>query len=185
MAGLSAAEYHAISANLKLRPFPFRIAIACICSYMAGMTEEISVPKAKPTGCTCMRLRKASRRVSQIYDHSLEAAGMTVTQYGLLGHLARFDGIGIGALAEKLIMDPTTLTRNLRPLERQGFVTMKPDRRDKRSRCLHLTANGRAAFENAKAAWTRAQRRVEQALGGSETAALNAALDHVLEKLAE
>ena len=108
---------------------------------------------------------------------------MTVTQYGLLGHLAKFDGIGIGALAEKLIMDPTTLTRNLRPLERQGFVVTKPDRRDKRSRCLHLTASGRAAFESAKPAWVRAQRHIEQALGGAETSALNAALDRVLEKL--
>ena len=132
-----------------------------------------------------MRLRKATRRVSQIYDRSLEAAGMTVTQYGLLGQLARYDGIGIGALAEKLIMDPTTLTRNLRPLQRQGFVTIKPDRRDKRSRCLHLTAGGRAAFEKAKPAWVRAQGRIEEALGGSEAAALNAALDRVLERLAE
>jgi DNA-binding MarR family transcriptional regulator len=132
-----------------------------------------------------MRLRKASRRLSQIYDRSLEPAGMTVTQYGLLGHLAKFDGIGIGALAEKLVMDPTTLTRNLRPLERQGFVAMKADRRDKRSRCLHLTTSGRAAFENAKPAWVRAQRHVEQALGGAEASSLNDALDRVLEKLAE
>jgi DNA-binding MarR family transcriptional regulator len=82
-------------------------------------------------------------------------------------------------------MDPTTLTRNLRPLQRQGFVTIKPDRRDKRSRCLHLTAGGRAAFEKAKPAWVRAQGRIEEALGGSEAAALNAALDRVLERLAE
>ena len=132
-----------------------------------------------------MRLRKATRRVSQIYDRSLEVAGITVTQYGLLGQLARYDGIGIGALAEKLIMDPTTLTRNLRPLERQGFVTMKADARDKRSRCLHLTASGRAAFEAAKPGWVRAQRRIEAALGGAEASALNAALDRVLERLAE
>jgi DNA-binding MarR family transcriptional regulator len=132
-----------------------------------------------------MRLRKATRRVSQIYDRSLEQAGMTVTQYGLLGQLARYDGIGIGALAEKLIMDPTTLTRNLRPLERRGLVAMKPDKNDKRSRCLHLTASGRAAFEQAVPAWVRAQRRVEDALGGSETAALNEALDRVLERLAD
>jgi DNA-binding MarR family transcriptional regulator len=150
---------------------------------MARMESKIAPSKPKTLGCTCMRLRKASRRLSQIYDHSLEAAGMTVTQYGLLGHLAKFDGIGIGALAEKLIMDPTTLTRNLRPLERQGFVVTKPDRRDKRSRCLHVTASGRAAFESAKPAWVRAQRHIEQALGGAETSALNAALDRVLEKL--
>jgi DNA-binding MarR family transcriptional regulator len=131
-----------------------------------------------------MRLRKAARRVTQIYDHSLEAAGMTVTQYGVLGHIAKYDGIGIGALADKLIMDPTTLTRNLRPLERQGFVTMKADARDKRSRCLHLTASGRAAFEDAKPGWVRAQRRIEEMLGGAEAAALNAALDRVLERLA-
>jgi len=132
-----------------------------------------------------MRLRKASRRVTQIYDHGLESAGLTVTQYGVLGQLKRHDGIGIGALAEILIMDPTTLTRSLRPLERQGLLTMKPDRRDRRSRCLHLTAKGGAAFENAIPAWRRAQRRLEEALGGPEAAALNAALDHVIERLAE
>jgi DNA-binding MarR family transcriptional regulator len=152
---------------------------------MADMESKTAPSKAKNLGCTCMRLRKASRRVTQIYDRSLEPAGMTVTQYALLGHLARFDGIGIGALAEKLAMDPTTLTRNLRPLERQAFVTMKPDRNDKRSRCLHLTAGGRAAFENAKPAWVRAQRHIEKVLGGAESSALNAALDRVLERLAE
>jgi DNA-binding MarR family transcriptional regulator len=152
---------------------------------MRGMESKITPSKAKSLGCTCMRLRKASRRVTQIYDRSLELAGMTVTQYALLGHLARFDGIGIGALAEKLAMDPTTLTRNLRPLERQAFVTMRPDRHDKRSRCLHLTAVGRAAFENAKPAWVRAQRHIEKVLGGAESSALNAALDRVLERLAE
>lgn len=141
--------------------------------------------EGRPLGCTCMRLRKATRRVSQIYDRSLEQAGMTVTQYGLLGQLMRHDGIGIGALAEKLIMDPTTLTRNLRPLQRRGLVAMKADKRDRRSRCLHLTARGRAAFEQAVPAWVRAQRRVERALGGSEAAALNEALDRVLEKLAD
>jgi DNA-binding MarR family transcriptional regulator len=153
---------------------------------MASETDQLRPrTRTRQLGCTCMRLRKATRRVSQIYDRSLEQAGMTVTQYGLLGQLARYDGIGIGALAEKLIMDPTTLTRNLRPLERRGLVAMKPDKNDKRSRCLHLTASGRAAFEQAVPAWVRAQRRVEDALGGSETAALNEALDRVLERLAD
>jgi DNA-binding MarR family transcriptional regulator len=132
-----------------------------------------------------MRLRKASRRVSQIYDRSLEPAGLTVTQYGILGHLAQFDGITIGALAGKLIMDPTTLTRNLRPLERQGFVALKPDRRDRRSRCLHLTASGHKAFERAKPAWVRAQQQIEHVLGEAEIPVLHASLDRVLEKLAE
>jgi DNA-binding MarR family transcriptional regulator len=137
------------------------------------------------TGCTCLSLRKASRRVTQIYDRILAAAGVTVTQYGLLGHLAAFDGIGIAALAEKLIMDPTTLTRNLRPLERRGFVAIKTDRHDKRSRRLHLTASGRKVFANAKPAWVRAQRQIEQALGEREIPVLKAALDRVVERLAK
>ena len=147
------------------------------------MAARNETSKLKNTGCTCLRLRKASRRMTQIYDHSLEEAGMTVTQYGLLGHLARLDGISVGLLADKMIMDPTTLTRTLRPLERQGLVAIRTDRSDKRARCLHLTAAGRDAFEKARPAWARAQRHVERALGELETPALNAALDRVLEKL--
>jgi DNA-binding MarR family transcriptional regulator len=138
----------------------------------------------KSRGCTCLRLRKASRRVSQIYDQHLKPFGLTVTQYGVLSHLAIFDGISIGELADKLVMDPTTLTRNLRPLERQGLLAVKPNRRDKRARSLGLTFKGRNAFEKAKPGWVRAQRHIEQVFGEMETPALNAALDRVLERLA-
>ena len=141
--------------------------------------------KRKTTGCTCLRLRKASRRVSQIYDRSLEVAGVTVSQYGILGYISRYDGVGIGALAEKLIMDPTTLTRNLHPLQQRGLVALARDVNDRRARRLHLTEAGRKAFAAAGPAWARAQRQIEQALGEDETPALNAALDRVLERLAE
>jgi DNA-binding MarR family transcriptional regulator len=122
--------------------------------------------------------------VSQIYDQQLEPFGLTVTQYGVLGHLATFEGISIGELAEKLVMDPTTLTRNLRPLEREGLVAVKPDRRDRRARSVELTGNGRKALERARPGWVRAQRHVERLFGELETPALNAALDRVLERLA-
>lgn len=137
----------------------------------------------KSPGCTCLRLRKASRRVSQIYDQHLEPFGLTVTQYGVLAHLATFNGISIGELAEKLVMDPTTLTRNLRPLERQGLVAVKPDRRDRRARSLQLTACGRKVLERARSGWVRAQCHIERVIGDLETPALNAALDRVLERL--
>ncbi len=135
-------------------------------------------------GCTCSRLRKVTRRVSQIYDRSLESSGLTVTQYALLAHLASFDGISIGALAGKMVMDPTSLTRTLRPLERQGLVVLKPSRSDRRMRLLHLTSAGRRAFDQAKPYWARTQRFIESAIGELETPALHAALDRVLEKLA-
>ena len=150
----------------------------------SGMVAETSAAKLGQSPCTCLRLRKAARRVSQIYDRHLEAAGLTVTQYGLLAHLNRLGGVSIGALAEALIMDPTTLTRNLRPLERRGLVEIAPDPRDRRARRLRLTASGRDAWAQARPAWARAQRQVEQALGGPDAAALNDALDLALERLA-
>jgi DNA-binding MarR family transcriptional regulator len=150
---------------------------------MRSMPKPEDRPKLM--GCTCSRLRKVARRVSQIYDRSLESSGLTVTQYGLLAHLASFDGISIGALAEKMVMDPTSLTRTLRPLERQGLVALKPSRSDRRMRLLHLTTAGRRAFEQAKPAWARTQRFIESAIGELETPALHAALDRVLERLAD
>jgi DNA-binding MarR family transcriptional regulator len=131
-----------------------------------------------------MRLRKASRRVSQLYDRHLEPFGLTVTQYGLLGHLTAFEGISIGDLAEKLVMDPTTLTRNLRPLQRQAFVTIKLDPCDRRARVLSLTVQGRKAFDRAKPGWVRAQGHIERLIGDQDTPALNAVLDRVLARLA-
>jgi DNA-binding MarR family transcriptional regulator len=152
---------------------------------MRGMPKTEDSLRPRLMGCTCSRLRKVTRRVSQIYDRSLEASGLTVTQYALLAYLIAYDGISIGALAEKMVMDPTSLTRTLRPLERQGLVTLKPHRDDRRVRSLHLTASGRRAFDNAKPAWARAQRHIETAIGELETPALHAALDRVLERLAD
>lgn len=148
------------------------------------MPKLESTTSPKLMGCTCSRLRKVTRRVSQIYDRSLEPSGLTVTQYALLAHLAAFDGISIGALADKMVMDPTSLTRSLRPLERQGLIALKPNRDDRRVRSLHLTAAGRCAFDNARPAWARTQRFIELVIGELETPALHAALDRVLERLA-
>jgi DNA-binding MarR family transcriptional regulator len=136
-------------------------------------------------GCTCLRLRKAARRVSQIYDRALQPCGLTVTQYGLLGHIAVLDGIGVGALAARMVMDPTTLTRNLKPLLEQAFVVLVPDPRDRRARRLHLTDDGRRTLARAKPAWRSAQLHLEQVLGKSDAPALNAVLDRVLARLGD
>lgn len=66
------------------------------------MSESDETKRPDGWGCTCLRLRKASRCVSQIYDQHLQRHGLTITQYGLLAHLSRLDGISIGTLAEKL-----------------------------------------------------------------------------------
>ena len=148
------------------------------------MATRRDLPSTASFGCTCLRLRKAARRITQVYDGYLEPLGLTITQFGLLAHLRVLDGIGVGALAEKLVMDPTTLTRNLRPLRRRGFVVLAPDPDDRRSRSLHLTEQGREALRAARPAWARAQRHVEEILGNADAAVLNSALDRMLERFA-
>jgi DNA-binding MarR family transcriptional regulator len=136
-------------------------------------------------GCTCLRLRKTARRVSQIYDSYVEPHGLTITQFGLLAHLRALPGISVGALAEKLVMDPTTLTRNLRPLEKKGLVVFRTDPQDRRARALHLTAEGRDTFRAARTAWAKAQRHVEEVLGNADVGVLHKALEGALERLAK
>jgi len=149
---------------------------------MASRKERV---KLVSSGCTCLRLRKAARRMTQIYGQHLEPFSLTVTQFSLLGHVRAFDGIGIGALAEKLITDPTTLTRNLRPLERRDLLILVHDPNDRRSRRLHLTDKGREAYVTAKPAWAKAQKEIEGMLGEQAAIALNTSLDHMLEQLAQ
>lgn len=147
------------------------------------ITRAVADP-ADPLGCSCMWLRKATRRLSQIYDQHLEPLGLTITQYGLLARLSAADGIGVGAFAEQLVMDPTTLTRNLRPLQRQRLVVFAPDPRDRRSRMLHLTARGRERLAEARPVWAKAQRQIEDSVGRQHVAALHASLGRLLERLA-
>lgn len=132
-----------------------------------------------------MRLRKAARRISQIYDHHLEPTGVTITQFGVLASLTSTDRMAIGPLAEQLCMDPTTLTRNLQPLHREGLVVIEPDRCDRRVRWVSLSEAGRQAFDRARPAWREAQNQVIKLIGEEETATLHDALDVAIERIAE
>lgn len=146
------------------------------------MTPPIEPQDFRPE-CTCLRLRKASRRVTQIYDRALHAHGMTVTQYGLLGHLRVLDGICLGDLADRLVMDPTTLTRTIKPLTRLGWIVSAPGDDDSRTRHLHITAKGIDAYMRARPAWSQAQKRIAEALGPEDSAALASKIDTLLDVL--
>lgn len=137
-----------------------------------------------PNVCTAARVRKASRRISQMYDRELAPHDLTVTQFGLLVQLRAQPGVAIGALAESMVMDATTLSRNLRPLERRGLVAAEVDRSDGRVRKLKLTPAGRTTLERAMTGWRAAQDQIAAALGADEMKSLNAALDRALDRLA-
>ncbi len=139
------------------------------------------------SGCTCLRARRTSRRLTQIYDQALKPAGLTVNQFGILAklHGASLAGrsLPIGALAERLGMDPTTLNRNLKPLAARGLVADRADRKDQRVRAIVITEKGRAKLRAAVPFWRSAQLRVQKALGAEATLALSDLLELAAGKL--
>src|SRR5271170_1410320 len=142
----------------------------------------MDVAIAEVLGCTCLRMRRVTRRVTQIYDHALAPAGVTVNQFGLLAHLygvtlAGSAGLPIGALAERLGADPTTLNRTLKPLQDKGLVRDCLDPSDGRVRLVQLTEKGRRELVKIMPLWRKAQAQVERQLGPRSMTALNELLD--------
>jgi DNA-binding MarR family transcriptional regulator len=132
-----------------------------------------------PAGCNCLALRQAARHVSQFYDQFLAASGLRTTQYSILARLQRKGPMSINALAAELVMDRTTLGRNILPLERDGLIAIRPDRVDHRSKDVQLTKAGVARFRAASEGWRQAQTRFEAAFGGKRAKALRALLHEV------
>ena len=114
-------------------------------------------PLADCAGCICFAVRRAARAITQHYDRALRPTGLRATQFTLLTVLALAGPLPVSRAAGRLGMERTTLTRNLRPLVRQGLVTLG-DGDDRRIRTLTLTAKGRRAAVAALLHWREAQR---------------------------
>jgi len=130
--------------------------------------------------CNCTALRKATRRVSQLYDSALEPCGLRTTQRAILNHIARAGTPSMGDLAEALVMDRGALTHNLKPLQRDGLVKISVDPQDRRNRLIALTAHGRARLAESDALWARAQRGFEASFGVAKSASLRKALEYLV-----
>ena len=117
-----------------------------------------------PAGCACANLRKASRAVTQVYDADLRPTGLKATQFTVLATLATVGEIPLTRLADAMVMDRTTLTRNLKPLVARGLVRIAPDG-DRRVRRINLTRSGTVAFDQALPYWRKAQARLVDGLG--------------------
>jgi DNA-binding MarR family transcriptional regulator len=116
--------------------------------------------------CLCLSIRRLSRLVTQAYDEGLSAVGLTINQFSLLRALsiAGDAGFGLKDLARTLDMDPSTLTRSLQPLLRDGLVRLAvgEDRRERRG---FLTAAGKRRMEAAMPIWNSTQKSVRRTLG--------------------
>jgi DNA-binding MarR family transcriptional regulator len=129
-----------------------------------------------PEDCNCLAVRQAARQVTQFYDQFLAASGLRTTQFSMLAKLRRQGPMTINTLAADLVMDRTTLGRNILPLERDGLFAVEKGRRDRRSKTLRLTDAGAARFRAATKEWARAQKQFEVAFGAERTVDLRALL---------
>jgi len=116
------------------------------------------------SSCTCQSLRQASRVVTQYYEQALEPTGLKITQLPVLAAAATMGPIPMSQLAEALVMDRTTLTRNLQPLERAKLVTVAPGE-DRRARMVSATPKGLDALDAALPLWKQAQSDMVETLG--------------------
>lgn len=132
--------------------------------------------------CYCASLRQATRALSQRYDAALRPANLTISQFTLLTALKHAPSVRVNDLVDALAMNQTTLSRNLKLLERDGLIAPKPgeDRRESR---WALTSAGRARLRRAHPLWRAAQKSVESQIGAEDMRRLMGAAFRATRKL--
>jgi DNA-binding MarR family transcriptional regulator len=132
--------------------------------------------------CPSMRARQASRLLSRVVDEELRSLPIQSSQLSLLVAVARHgdQGAALRALAQRLVMDPTTLTRNLKPLERAGLLRVARSPADRRARIVVLTKAGERTIEAAFPLWERAQKRLRGSFGESRVKRLGTELGGIV-----
>ena len=123
------------------------------------------VESAKDIICNCLAVRQAARQLTQMYEDALAGTGLKATQFSVLARLSQIEPATMQELADDLVMDRTTLSHNLKPLERDGFISIGVADGDQRVRRLSLTKSGKTTLKGAYKAWKGAQDRFEHAFG--------------------
>src|SRR5579863_2042113 len=129
--------------------------------------------------CNCLAARQAARRITQFYDRFLAPADLRATQFSILARLNESGPMSIHALATAMVMDRTTLGRNILPLEREGLVATAQGARDRRSKDVTITQPGRDRLKLAYDGWREAQRQFEKAFGPKRAGEMRAILHDV------
>src|SRR5262249_21328235 len=151
------------------------------------MTRFTDAAEVIDSDCYGNGVRKAARALSKIYDTALKPTGLQVSQLTVLVAAARFGekGAPMGAIAKTLAMDPTTMTRNLHPLEVSGFIRVARSPKDARVRIVFLTRAGERKIEEAFPLWLRAQAKVRKRVGEKRADGVRAELRRLVEVVRE
>jgi DNA-binding MarR family transcriptional regulator len=130
--------------------------------------------------CNCLALRAAARHVSQFYDQVLAPSGLRTTQFSILAKLKRNGPQTINALAAELVMDRTTLGRNILPLQRDGLIRIEASAADRRAKHLALTKAGETRLRAAAKLWHGAQARFDTVFSAKRATDLRALMASVV-----
>jgi DNA-binding MarR family transcriptional regulator len=125
--------------------------------------------------CACAEVRKTARLLTQRYDAALRPAGLKVMQLCILSALAKVRGISMTRLADRLVLGRTGLTRNLKPLDRDGLIGIRPGK-DSRKRIVHLTDRGREVLKQAVPLWQGVQHQIIDEIGETQIDILHSGL---------
>ena len=150
----------------------------------SSLLAKLSTPLAPPRGCTHFQLRQLARQVGLVYDAELAVVGLKTTQYSLLSSVVKLGPVRPADLALAMKMEPSTLTRNLKPLIASGWVQLQPGA-DGRSRLVTVTKAGRVLREQAQRQWRAAQDQLNHKLGPQRVAALHQLIQESLAHLSQ
>ena len=129
--------------------------------------------------CYATALRKASRRLTALYDELLAPAGLRSTQFAILGELVAGDPVTINELARVLVLDRSGLGHSLRPLQRDGLIRLDQGTSDRRSVRVTVTDEGRRRFDQAYVLWRSAQDKVVEVLGAAVAGELRTQVNEI------
>jgi DNA-binding MarR family transcriptional regulator len=132
-----------------------------------------------PGRCNSTAIRKAARHLGRFYDACLAKTGLRATQFAILNLLAQHGPATMAALAERLTMDRATMGHNLRPLERDGLVTIRVGAVDRREREVALSDLGRRSEAAGRVEWSRAQKLFEKQFGAEDAMAMRRVMDRI------
>ncbi|MGW7268777.1 MarR family winged helix-turn-helix transcriptional regulator [Streptomyces sp. NPDC054842] len=138
-------------------------------------------PTDRADACNNLALRKAARYLGATYDKALAPVGLRSTQFSILQKLHAQGEVTITQLADMIAMDRTTMASNLKPLAREGLVTVETSATDRRARIAAITPEGVVRLKEALPLWQQVQAQFEENFGASEAAQLRAALTAVLD----
>ena len=137
--------------------------------YTREMAESPDLP------CVCVAVRKASRRITTLYDEAVAPAGINVAQFSLLKTIRRHGPVSLTRLSDIVELDRSTLGRNVRVIERLGLVQLETGA-DQREARVQLSAEGEATLDRAMPLWQAAQTKIHDRLGAARAAELTALL---------